>query len=104
MPSNPSTILPLSDLIDKIARLYKLPARPIDAAKQLDRQALSYIGQVVGQRAALLTAHEIYEVTKWGLANASSRYPQVRALASRRDRAEAAPGVAHLQSLGMAIA
>lgn len=71
----------LNNLIDEVGALYGVPALTVGLAKQLDRRALNYLGAVVGQRACKLSPLDTNEVTKWGISNDLSRYPEIRALA-----------------------
>jgi hypothetical protein len=68
----------LNQLLDIIKDQYGINNLAIKTAKQLDSQSLKHIGGIVGTRAAKLTVAEIYEITKWGINNDLSRYPEIQ--------------------------
>jgi hypothetical protein len=70
----------LPELLDIIAFCYAIPPRTVALAKLHDPDAIKFIGDVVSQRMARLAEPDRAEVSKWGLNNEASRYPEIRAL------------------------
>lgn len=93
------SIRPLCEVLDDIARQYPVSEPLMASARALDPRALKVLGSLVGRSLARLPPLEIHEVTKWGICWGASVYPEIRRIATARERDEARGSLTHLLSL-----